>query len=239
MKLDSHQWVTLHRVRFPSEISVRDRTFEVPPLPDCWRFCPSQHLDDNDLPTFRSDTWCAFGIYDGRGDAEAMLAAPQKHLQFLSEAIEQWHALLVPIVHRGQVNWRGQVEDGTAIRASSDPLLGPLVVITSAGYNSRTPDQIPRMARFARGIQDVMDFYGALDGNLRRAAFNGGFDSRDGLTVSLWRNDKAMAQAAYGDGMHRAQIDAYRDGSLADRSSFTRARIIISTGSWDGDPLVS
>jgi hypothetical protein len=93
-----------------------------------------------------------------------MFTAAQAQLPFLAEAVEEWKAVVVPFAHRGQVNWRGSVEDGTAIRASSDPLAGPLVVITSAGYNLRTPDQIPRILPFVRGIQDVVDFYGTCDG---------------------------------------------------------------------------
>ena len=237
MKSDSHNWITLHRVRFPSEISALERRFEAPALPHCWRFCPSLLLGDDGLPTFQSDTWFGLGIYDRRDDADAMLEATRPQLPFLAEAVEEWHAVLVPFAHRGQVNWRGSVEDGTTIRASSDPLAGPLVVITSAGYISRTPDQIPRIARFVRGIQNVVDFYGTWDGNLRRVSTAGGFDSRDGFTVTLWRDDRAMNQAAYGEGTHRTLMDASRDGSLFDRSSFTRARIVTSSGSWDGDRL--
>ena len=238
MKSDSHQWITLHRLRFPSEISALERKFEAPALPNCWRFCPTQHLGDSGFPTFRSETWFGFGIYDCRDDAETMLAGAREQLPFLAETVEDWHAVLVPFTHRGQVNWRGTVEDGTAIHVASDPPAGPLAVITSAGYNNaRTPDQRPRIARFVKGIQDVLDFYGAYDDNLRRVSTNGGFDSRDGFTVTLWRDDKAMNQAAYGEGTHRTFMDISRDGSLFDRSSFTRARIVTSSGSWDGDPV--
>jgi hypothetical protein len=238
MESCSHQWVTLHRLRFPSEVSALERKFEAPALPDCWRFCPTQHLGDNGFPTFQSETWFGLGIYDRFEDAQAMFAAAGEHLPFLAEAVEAWHAVLVPFAHWGQVNWRGTVENGSAIRVSSDPPAGPLAVITSAGYNTRTPDQRPRIARFVRGIQDVMDFYGAHEGNLRRDSTNGGFDSRDGFTVTLWRDDASMTQAAYGKGAHRTFMDVSRDGSLFDRSSFTRARVVTSSGSWDGDPLM-
>jgi hypothetical protein len=109
-----------------------------------------------------------------------------------------------------------------------------LAVITSAGYNGRPADNRPRIERFVKGIQDVLGFYGECGGNLRRASTNGGFDARDGFTVTLWRDDKAMTQAAYGEGAHRTFMDMSRDGSLFDRSSFTRARLVMSSGSWDG-----
>jgi hypothetical protein len=147
------------------------------------------------------------GIYDRRDEAETMLAAAREQLPFLGETVEEWHAVLVPFTHRGQVNWRGIVEDGTAIHVGSNPPAGPLAVITSAGYNARTPDQRPRIVRFVKGIQEALDFYGAHDGNLRRPSTSGGFDSREGFTVTLWRDDKAMTQAAYGEGMHRTFMD--------------------------------
>ena len=166
-----------------------------------------------------------------------MFAAAREQLPCLAETVEEWHAVLVPFTHRGQVNWRGTVEEGSAIHVTSNPPAGPLAVITSAGYNTRTPDQRPRIARFVKGIEDVLEFYGADDGNLRRAATNGGFNSRDGFTVTLWRDDLAMNKAAYGAGTHRTFLDTSRTGSLFDRSSFTRARIVKSSGSWDGDPI--
>ena len=58
-------------------------------------------------------------------------------------------------------------------------------------------------------------FPGGLLWHLRRATIMGGVDSTDGFTVTLWRDDRAMNQAA----------------------SFTRARIVTSSGSWDGDPV--
>jgi hypothetical protein len=135
------------------------------------------------------------------------------------------------------VKWRETVEDGCAVRATSARTRGALAVITSAGYNTRGPEQYLRIATFARGILDVLAFYEECRGNLRRGSFVGGFDHRDGFTVSLWQDDAAMMDAAYRDGTHRRLMDQSRDGSLFDRSSFTRARIISSSGSWKGDPF--
>ena len=232
-----HQWISLHRVRFPSAISAIERKFSAPLLPECWRFCPSLRLSEDDLPTFKSDIWGGLGIYDNRSAAEAMVTAAQQHLPFLSETVEQWHALLLPFAHRGAVNWSGTVQDGLAIRTTPQKPEGLSVVITSAGFNSLRPDQRPRFVRFNRGIRDVIKFYSQAEGNLRRDVFVGEFDRRDGFTVSLWQDDKAMIKGAYHDGSHRTLMDQSRDGSLFDRSSFTRTRLISSNGSWDGNPL--
>ena len=166
-----------------------------------------------------------------------MVSAAEQHLPFLSETVEQWHALRLPFAHRGAVNWRGTVQDGFAIRTTPEKPEGPLVVITSAGFNSLDRDQYPRFARLNRGVQDVIKFYSQGEGNLRRDVFVGEFDRRDSFTVSLWRDDKAVLQGAYRGGTHRAPMDRSRDGSFFDRSSFTRTRLISSTGSWSGDPL--
>jgi hypothetical protein len=85
-------------------------------------------------------------------------------------------------------------------------------------------------------LQYVLKFYGAHDGNLRGSGTNGGHVARDGFTATLWRDDMAMTQAAYGDGPHRTFMDISHHGSMLDRSSFNRAHLVRSSGSWDGDP---
>jgi hypothetical protein len=155
----------------------------------------------------------------------------------LSDAVEQWHALLLPVAHRGEVKWRDDVEVASAVRCSTADPGGRLVVMTTAGYTSRGADQFPRIRTFMQGILQVADYYRGLSVNLCREVFTGGFDQRDGFTFSLWRDDASMQQAAYQPGVHRTLMDKSRDGSLFDRSSFTRARLVASSGSWDGDAL--
>ena len=230
-----HDWITLHRVRFERAMDATSRTFDAPDGADCWRFCPSLVIGDDGLPTWQSDLWCGLGIYSSRAAAQTVFEAPETRLPYLTGALEQWHALLLPVAHRGEVKWRDTVQSGDAILPASDAPGGPLVVLTTAGYVSRGPDQVPRIVAFIRGIQAVLEFYGTLDGNLRREVFAGGFDGRDGFTLSLWRDDDAMQQAAYRPGVHRTLMDQSRDGSLFDRSSFTRARLVDTRGSWDGE----
>lgn len=238
MTQDDHHWMTLHRVRFPSSVSVRDRSFEAPHMAECWRCCPSHGMNGMGLPTWNSETWGAMGIYDRREDAETLLRNPGAHLPWMDETIEAWHALAIPIAHHGEVNWRGSPETGTALRTGKAESVGPMIVVTTAGYNSRDPDQIPRIAAFMRGVQDVMDFYETLPGNLVHGVFNGGFDGRDGFTLTVWKDDREMMAGAYKPGVHKTLMDQSRDGSTFDRSSFTRARLVASTGTWDGRQVV-
>ena len=239
MSTADHHWVTLHRLRFSAPISAHERIFPPVTGADGWRFCPSQQIGDNGLPTRTSDTWCGLGIWNNRAEATAVLAAPQNSLPWCDEAVEQWHCLAVPFAHRGEVNWRGVVEANAAIRPAANDPGGPLIVVTSAGFNSVAPDQIPRFVRFAKGVSDVIAYYGTLKENLRRDVFNGGFDGREGFTLSLWQDDAGMTQSAYHPGPHRDLMEQSRDGSLMDRSSFTRLRVVQSHGAWNGNPLHS
>jgi hypothetical protein len=232
-----HDWMTLHRMRFPRSFDATHDSFDAPSEATCWRFCPSLIVGENGLPTWNSDVWGGLGLYSSYRAAKEIFDAPEIHLPCVSDAIEQWHALLLPIAHRGEVKWRDAVELASAVRPANDDPGGRLVVITTAGYNSRGADQFPRIAAFMQGILQVVEFYGGLEANLCSDVFAGGFDERDGFTFSLWHDNASMQHAAYQPGVHRALMDRSRDGSLFDRSSFTRARLMASSGSWDGDAL--
>jgi hypothetical protein len=60
----------------------------------------------------------------------------------------------------------------------------------------------------------------------------------DGVTMSIWRSDAVMIGAMYKPGTHRTQLDRYKSEKTADRTSFTRFRMLRTLGRWDGtDPL--
>lgn len=236
---DGHHWVTVHRVRFPNPISALERTFETPRGPECWRFCPSQKLNDENLPSWTSDVWGGLGIHTSYQSAHRFASAPGEHLPFLKECVEDWHALMVPIAHKGMVNWRGEVEDNSALLCADRIPDGELVVVTTAGFNSGGTEDFPRIAKFSKGIEEAIGFLAKQHGNLRRDVFNGEFDGREGFTVSLWRDDDAMTRATYQEGLHRRLMDESRTGSMFDRSSFSRFRLIANHGDWDGDPLAA
>ena len=238
MALSEHDWITLHRIKFPASISAEDQDLDMLASPKYWRFCPKMSIDEEGLPLWNSDTWCGLAVHGSKAEAEDMFDAPEEYLPVLSTAIEHWHALAIPVTHRGSVNWRGEVETNSAFETASDDPNGPLMVLTTAGFISRDAETIERIKHFMLQVENVVDFFGEQDGNVRRDVFNGGFDQREGFTVSLWKNDDAMMKTAYWKGVHRTLMDESRDGSMFDRSSFTRARIVSSSGSWDGDPLL-
>ena len=235
---DEHDWVTLHRMRFSEAVSGVDRTFPPVAGPSVWRFCPQHTPGEDGLVTMTSETWGGLGIWGSRAEAEAMLSDPGAAMPWLAEAVAAWHCLAIPVSHRGKVNWRGHIEDGTAVRpAPADPG-GPLVVVTTAGFLSREDWMLPRIRLFVEGVAEVMAWYGTLPSNLRNDVFNG-TEGREGFTCSLWRSDEAMREAAYHDGRHRVRMEQNRAGLMFDYSSFTRLRALCSHGDWDGDPFAA
>jgi hypothetical protein len=57
----------------------------------------------------------------------------------------------------------------------------------------------------------------------------------DPLTLTFWRDEASIRAFAYGQGSHRRQLDRHRTGALADRTSFTRFRVLSSAGTWYGE----
>lgn len=236
---DKNDWLVFHRVRFTSPLDGLGKPLPGPKGADAWVFNPASPIGPNGMRTGVADQWGGFGIYASRAAAQEVYDNPADHLPFLGDTTEVFHALVVPITHRGKVNWRGKLmEDSTFTPLTPDPG-GPLIVFTSAGYDEGSNPDPERVKNFIRGVDEVVEFYGTLPDNIRRAVFSGSATDADGMTASIWRNDAAMLQAAYKPGYHREQIDYQRDHSHFDYSSFTRGRILAHKGTWDGsDPVL-
>ncbi len=236
---ENHDWLTLHRVKFSDVIDGRGKPMPPPTNAQIWRFSPEAPLQENGFRACEGDIWGGFALYRSKREAEAVFDDPHAHMPFLDRAVTAWHALVLPYAHRGGVQWRDEVQHDSAIKvASSDPR-GPLVVMTSAGYIDPGPKDFARMKAFSFGIEDVLNYYGTLQGNLRHALFNGiDVDGREGITMTLWRDDMAMMAAAYKPGGHKDQLDIHSRSALFDHSSFTRGRVVASKGTWgDGNPI--
>ena len=57
----------------------------------------------------------------------------------------------------------------------------------------------------------------------------------DPVTLTFWRDEPSIRAFAYGQGSHRRQLDRHRSEGLADRTSFTRFRVLSSAGTWHGE----
>jgi len=244
MTKTSNDWLVIYRVRFSKVIDSAITVFEPPKDADIWRFGPENvSLDEHGLPVYRSSVWGGFGSYKDYETAEKAALEPTTTIPFIKSAEEVWSALLVPASHKGDVNWRGEVESSSAIQvnnATVDHITadGYLVVITSAGFNSQEITELPRIANFTTSSEKVRKDFEQQKGNIRSSIFYAMHDLMDGITITLWDNLEAMRRAAYGAGFHGDLIKSHQQSALADRISNTRAHVILSQGSWDGtNPL--
>lgn len=238
MAEEGHDWILTHRVRFDAARDGTGAPLAGPPRAAAWRFYPSSPQNEIGMRSNISEIWGGFGLYDTREAAEADLA-DMADLPWMADAAEHWHALAVPVSHHGETNWRGTVS-GATLTCASDPG-GRLIVFTSAGYTDPGPDDLPRIRDFLYNVDRVSAHYRTLQGNRAADTFSGaGVDGLDGMTLSIWADDAAMRAAAYKPGLHKDQMDRHGASPMFDRSSWTRARILDSGGSWDGtDPARS
>lgn len=227
--MNNHDWLTLHRVKFAKEIEGPSNPMKGPEQAEIWRFGPESPLGEDGFRTNVSDSWGGFALYSCREQAEEVFENLHRHLPFLDHAVETWHALVVPYAHRGGVDWRETVQYDSAIRVAPKDPKGPLVVMTTAGYDDPGPNDFDRIKKFNRGIDDVLAHYGGLPGNLRRALHSGAG------TMTLWQDDQAMIAAAYKSGGHKTQMGNHNASPLFDYSSFTRGRVMLSKGTWGGE----
>jgi hypothetical protein len=239
MRQHSLKWLSFHRVRFSEPVNRQDRAFDGPQTAGHWHFGPFGVTGENGLRTGVSEVWGGFGGYATREQAEAVIDDPQSHLLFLSEAVESWHALLLPVKHHGEVNWFSKAGTDCRIEIADDDPGGPLAVITSAGFNFSPGMDLARPKDFIANVDRVGDWFETLDANIVHTTFGGRTPDIDGITFTIWKDDRAMMESTYMPGIHRTQLDRYKSEHTADRSSFTRARILRSAGRWGDDDPVS
>src|SRR5690606_14197980 len=161
----------------------------------------------------------------------AAVAEPGRFMPFLGETIEAWHALLLPVAHRGECNHFDRECPGPLVQPHDDDPGGPLVVMTTAGFDLGPDLDMDRVVDFRRNVDRVRLSAAAADGNLARQVFAPHTPGDDGVTITVWRDDAAMSAFAYRPGEHRGQIDRYKRERTADRTSFTRLRAARTRGS--------
>lgn len=237
---DPCRWATLHWLRF-SDIRTPDALdlSRDPAGASAWKIGAdgAAAADGSRLP---SEVWCAVGLYPERGDAEAAIADPGAFMPFLGETIEAWHALLLPVAHRGECNHLDRACPGPLLEPHAVDPGGALVVMTTAGFILGPDPDMARVADFRRNVDRVRQTAAAADGNLARQVFAPHTPGDDGMTMTVWRDDAAMSAFAYRPGEHRGQIDRFKREQTCDRTSFTRLRPVRTRGTWEGrDPLAA
>lgn len=228
------RWATFHWMRFgeirlPAALDLSVR----PAGAASWKLGPdgSAAPDGSRLP---SNVWCAVGLYPDEADAERAFEDPAEFLPFLTSTQESWHALLLPIAHRGECNHLDRDAPGPILAAHAHDPGGPLVVMTTAGFVIGPQLNMARVVDFRTNVDRIRTLVEASEGNTARQVFAPHTPGDDGVTMTVWRDDASMSAFAYRPGEHRAQIDRYKREQTADRTSFTRFRAIRTSGSWNG-----
>jgi hypothetical protein len=173
-----------------------------------------------------SNVWCAVALFGTREAATAALASCARYLPALSAAEESWHALLLPITHRGICNHLERDRPGWMFETAAEDPGGPLFVMTTAGYVMGPELRIERVIDFRRNVDKVHEWIQEADGRVASQVFTPHTVGDDGVTMSLWRNDAAMNERMYRPGLHRSLVERHMRERMADRTSFTRFRVL-------------
>jgi hypothetical protein len=182
-----------------------------------------------------SNVWCALALFEDREAADAAFGATESFLP-LADTIESWHALLLPVMHRGECNHLERASPRALFEIAPKDPGGPLFVITTAGYVP--PPDLARVIDFRIHVDKVRDWVQSQAGRVATQVFTPHTLGDDGVTMSLWKNDSVMLAAMYRPGIHRTQVERHQRDNLADRTSFTRLRVLATRGRWAGvDPL--
>jgi heme-degrading monooxygenase HmoA len=228
------RWVTWHFLRFP-EIRTPDMLdltrrpsgaagweigIDSPPRPDGSRE--------------PSGVWCALGLYRERAKADRAVAEPGAFLPFLAETTEAWHAMLMPVAHRGECNHLEREAPGAVLEAHGEDPGGPLLVMTTGGYVIGPGFDRSRAIDFAHRSAKVREVVRVADGNLGQQVFYPHEAGGDPVTMTVWRSDAAMSAFAYRAGLHREMIERHKRIGMLDRTSFTRLRAVRTVGRWEG-----
>jgi hypothetical protein len=160
---------------------------------------------------------------------------------FFEDAVEVFGAVLKPFRHLGECNYLDPATPGpmfTMAESAVDPA-EPIAIVTTVGWTLGEGFDMNRVADFGVGALGVRASMTGMEGlHSQQSFFFPGLLKHDPITVTLWRNSAAARAFAYGPGLHRDQMQRLRQKNLADRTSFTRFRILRSEGTWHGrNPL--
>jgi hypothetical protein len=182
-----------------------------------------------------SEVWCAVGLYPARNDAEQALAAPGAFLPFLPSTVEAWHALLQPIAHRGECNHLDRTVPGLLLEAHADDPGGPLVVMTTAGFDLGPQLDMAWVIDFRRNVDRIRLVAKGAEGNFARQVFVPHVRGDDGVTMTVWRDDAAndrLCLSPRPPPQRDRTIQAANRRQIAPR--FTRLRPLKTSGTWQG-----
>jgi hypothetical protein len=180
------------------------------------------------------------GLHADETSAHRALDDRRELAPWFEDAAEIWSAVLQPFRHTGVANYLDRALPGALFESlGPQPAAGaPIVVVTSAGWTVGENFDMNRVREFSTGVMGVRASMSGVAGLLSQQSF---FFPRvlehDPITVTLWRDTASARAFAYGPGVHKEQMQRQNDQGLADRTSFTRCRVVRGEGTWHGRPL--
>jgi hypothetical protein len=156
----------------------------------------------------------------------------------LDEAQEVWSGILEPFRHHGAANYLDRADPGHLFESMmpADLADGPVVALTTSGWNVGEGLDMNRVREFGAGVLAVRASMTGVPGlRSQQSFFFPGVIEYDPITVTFWCDEASIRAFAYGQGSHRRQLDRQRTDGLADRTSFTRFRVLSSAGTWYGE----
>lgn len=163
---DKARYATVHRARF-RDVTTPD-TLDLSGSPAgalSWKIGPSGPVgpDGYRLP---DNVWCAMGLYRDAGPAVSALQRRDQFMPFLRDAVESWHALLVPFAHKGECNHLDRDQPGSMFEIGAAEPGGTCLVITTAGFNFGPDLKIERVINFRRNMDMTNEWMRLADGCL-------------------------------------------------------------------------
>jgi hypothetical protein len=177
------------------------------------------------------------GLHSDEGSAIQFMDRGCEVAPWFADAVETWAAVVRPFRHMGDCNYLDQAKPGPLFASVDDaPDPGaPIVIITTVGWVLGPDLDMNRIAEFGKGASGVrVSMTGTPGLYSQESYFFPGAIQHDPLTVTSWRDASSARNFAYGPGIHRIQLQRLHEQKLADRTSFTRCRIVRARGSWHG-----
>lgn len=183
-------------------------------------------------------THVIYGLHNSEASARELIERRHDVAPWLTEAKETCSLLLRPFRHFGEANFLGPAGPVLTVENAEHDKHSPLVIVTSAGWDSAEGEALERIIRFSEHVSAVRISMGGTAGLLAQHSFGfaGGL-ATDGITVTFWRDQASAMAFAYGPGLHRSQVKVQREELYGDRTSFTRFAVLHSEGTWNGAPF--
>ena len=234
-------FATLQIVRFAELASVGDIDTTCPGgSPAFWAVGFDGRDAKTDARKATAFWWCGFGVHSDEASARAALVAGALERGTDRTVLTSWTALLQPFSQRGAMNWLDRDNPGPVFAAAADDAAGgappvdePIVVITTVGHNFGRGFKLSRALEFGRAVDRVYDaMSSSTPAGLRfRRVFTFPDYRIDPITVTWWDDAASMRAFAYRPGAHKTELDRVPTADLADRTSFTRLRVVEAIGS--------